>query len=113
MDAYSCPMATATKAARLTFAFKLREAIDAKGVSVRSLGRTLNPLSPETGRSNLMRWLRGAHRPSRTSRRAVAVALGLPADYFGDEDDEEADPAMALLELVRQIARQEAERLVR
>lgn len=111
MVARSCPMTTATKQQRLTFALKLRQAIDQKGVSVRSLGRTLNPLSPETGRSNLMRWLRGAHRPSRTSRRAVAVALGMPGDYF-DDDDEEADPALALYQIVRRIVREEAERLV-
>lgn len=88
--------ATSQAARRLNFALKLRQAIDQQNVSVRQLGRTLNPLSPETGRSNLMRWLRGAHRPSRTSRRAVAVALGLPADYF-DEDDEESDPVTDLM----------------
>lgn len=106
-------MATA-QAARKTFARRLRVAIDDRNVSIRSVARTLNPESPETARSNLMRWLRGAHRPSRTSRRAVAAALGLPADYFeSDDDDEESDPVADLITAIRVIMRDEARTLVR
>ena len=102
-------MASATQIRRLRFAVELRAAIDDKGVSVRALSRKLNPRSPETARSNLMRWLRGAHVPSRTSRRAVAVALGLPADYFGADDDEEEDPVADLVKAIRRIVRDEVQ----
>lgn len=85
----------AARAQRVTFAAKLREALDGKGVSVRGLARTINPLSPETARSNLMRWLRGSHEPSRISRRAVAEALGLPADFFEDTVDDGEPRALA------------------
>ena len=87
------PMATtATQARRLKFATQLRDAFDERNVSIRAAARRLNPDSPETARSNLSRWLRGSHMPSRTSRRQVAVALGFPPDHFEpDSDDEESD----------------------
>lgn len=69
-------------ARRARFASQLRSALDEADVSVRSLAKRLNPESPETARSNLMRWLRGAHMPSRRSRRRVALELGLEANHF-------------------------------
>lgn len=88
---------TLNHARRFRFAVQLREAIDDKGVSIRSLSRQLNPANPESARSNLSRWLRGSHMPSRTSRRTVATTLGLPADHFESDDDEESDPVADLL----------------
>lgn len=100
-------MASATQIRRLRFAVQLRDAIDESGTSIRGLSRKLNPQSPETARSNLSRWLRGAHVPSRASRRAVAAALGLPADHFGTDDDEEPDPMVDLLRSIRALVREE------
>lgn len=101
-------MATASQVRRLRFAFELRQALDDSGQSVRGLSRRLNPESPETARSNLSRWLRGAHVPSRASRRAVAAALGLPADHFGDDDPEEdLDVAELLTNAIRRMVRDE------
>jgi hypothetical protein len=82
---------TRTHAKRLTFALQLRQAIDGQDVSVRELARRLNPENPEAPRSGLHKWLKGKHVPSRSSRRTVAVALGLPADHFLDDDDTEED----------------------
>lgn len=86
---------------RATFAAQLRTAIDEHEISVRELAHRLNPDSPESARSHLHKWLRGAHVPSRTSRRAVARALDLPAEHFnGDEDDEEAAESVGSLDVI-------------
>lgn len=77
--------------AKLTFAVQLRQAIDTEDISVRELARRLNPENPEAPRSGLHKWLAGKHVPSRTSRRAVARALGLSPDHFLDDDDSEED----------------------
>lgn len=68
------------------FSKRLREQLDVQGVSIRELSRRLDPVSPETARSNIHGWLRGEHVPSRLSRRALARALELPPDFFeGDQ----------------------------
>lgn len=92
-------MGSASQVRRLRFAVKLREALDQQGQSVRGLSKRLNPENPETARSSLQKWLRGRHVPSRASRRSVAVALGLPPDHFGDEDEEE-DPVVVLMSAI-------------
>lgn len=95
---------------RLRFSTQLRQAIDEKGISIRSLSREVNPQSPETARSNISRWLRASHMPSRTSRRKLAVVLGLPADHFESDDDEESDVISVLFTAVRSIVRSEMKR---
>jgi transcriptional regulator with XRE-family HTH domain len=97
---------------RARFASQLRVAIDERNVSIRALARELNPTSPETARSNLSRWLRASHMPSRTSRRSVAVALGLSPDHFEPDDDEEADLAVVLRRAVAQEVQREVARLM-
>lgn len=80
------------EATRLTFAVQLRNAMDDNNVSIRELARRLNPENPEAIRSGIHKWLRGKHLPSRTSRRTVAAALGLPIRHFIDDDpDSEVD----------------------
>lgn len=99
---------THTRVKRMRFAIQLRAALDDQGISVRSLAKRINPQTPETARSNLMRWLRGSHMPSRTSRRAVAVALGLEPAHFetAANDDEDEDPVADLMEALRALVRQ-------
>lgn len=106
---------TVNQARRLRFATQLRNALDEDGSSIRALAKKLNPQAPETARSNLMRYLRAAHMPSRSSRREIALTLGLPADYFEGDDDEESDPVAALMtainHVVRRVVREEVRSL--
>jgi transcriptional regulator with XRE-family HTH domain len=74
---------------RKTFARQLREELSRQKLGIRTLARRMDPERPETARRSLYKWLGGEHLPSRASREAVAVALGLPEDHFSADDDEE------------------------
>lgn len=70
----------------------------------------MNGHDPEGMRRNISRWLTptdSAVTPSRASRAAVAVALGLDPNHFEDEDDEESELVLALVAAMRAVARQE------
>jgi transcriptional regulator with XRE-family HTH domain len=82
---------TASRARRLTFALRLRQAMDEQSISIRELSRRLSPDNPEGTRSLIHKWLKGKHVPSRTSRRAVAIAMGVSPDHFLEDDDSEED----------------------
>lgn len=99
---------------RTSFGQRLRRQLDSKGVSVRELARRIRPDDPETGRRNIARWLAPRDRavtPSRATINLVADALRIDSHELAD--DEEDDPAVALLNLVRQIAKQAALEAVR
>lgn len=83
-----------------------------QNVSVRELARRMQPGDPEGMRRSVARWLSptaNAVNPSPASRKAVAQALGLPEDVFGDEgdDSEETDPVAALMTAIRRVVRDE------
>lgn len=61
------------------------------GLSVRALGRLINPADPEHGRLTVQRHLRGVVMPSPTYRAAYRRALNLPEGAL-EPDDEEAEP---------------------
>jgi hypothetical protein len=77
----------------LSFSLKLGAELERQNVSIRELSRRLNPDDPGTARRNIHRWLSpvGHTKPSRASRRNVAVALGLDPDYFDAEDEGDCD----------------------
>lgn len=66
---------------------KLREALEASGLSVSELGRRLAGPSAtrsqvDNQRSQVHRWLRGGSGISDENAERLAGALGLPLDYF-------------------------------
>lgn len=100
---------------RTSFGRKLRRSLDRQGVSVRELARRIRPDDPETGRRNIARWLAPVDRavtPSRATINAVADVLGVDPAELAD-DDEESDPAVTLVNLVKQIAANAAREAVR
>lgn len=66
------------------------------------------------GRSNrghLIKIEKGKHLPGPELRRLIADATNVPRELLEDEDDdEEADPVVALLNIVRQLIREETSR---
>lgn len=82
---------------RTNFGNKLRSELDRQGISIRELGRRIDPSRPEIARRNLSRWIAGT-RPTKSSRVLVAHALGVDPSHF-DEDEDEEDDEMA--DLVR------------
>jgi transcriptional regulator with XRE-family HTH domain len=100
----------ATIPPRTNFGQKLRAELDRQQISVRKLGRTLDPQRPEVARRNLARWIGGYNQPSRLNRIAVAEALGVPAEAFLEDDDEEADPLVDLVRALRRVVREEMAR---
>jgi hypothetical protein len=64
-----------------TVAAKLEAAIKERGVSVRALGRAIDPDDPERGRRNVYRWLKGTP-PEDHNAAALAKALRKPAGHF-------------------------------
>lgn len=95
---------------RSRFGSKLRLELDNRGMSLRAFARKVNPDQPEVARRNLARWIGGYNQPSRLNRIAVARAFGMPDDSFLDEDDEEADPLVALMAALRRVVRDEMAR---
>lgn len=71
------------------FAQALRRELDARGFTVRGFGKRVDPADPDRGRRRVQRHLSGKHLPSKPSRTAYAVALGIAADAF--EPDAEAE----------------------
>lgn len=72
---------------------RIRAARDAAGLTQAQLASRVY-VSPLT----LSRWERGANTPHATTRRQLAVALGLPEDYFEDGDDEQAAQLRAAID---------------
>jgi transcriptional regulator with XRE-family HTH domain len=70
----------------MDFAQYLRAAIQEEGVTIYALARTLDPANPDRAERNLYRWLSGQTNPSIISRRALALALGRPPDFFNRID---------------------------
>lgn len=90
-------------------ALSLRREIERAGYSVRGFGKAVDPDDPERGRRRLQRHLSGRFLPSRASRIAYAIALGLPEEFFLDADDEEdvqAPLARAIQRAVRDALRE-------
>lgn len=92
---------------RTAFGQKLRAELDAQRLSIRKLARTMAPEHPEPMRRNIARWIGGYNQPSRIHRIAIAEALGVPAERFLDDDDEEADPLVDLMRVLRRVVREE------
>jgi transcriptional regulator with XRE-family HTH domain len=100
---------SATLPSRSRFGEKLRRELDQRGMSIRKLARTMNPIHPEQSRRNLARWIGGYNQPSRIQLVALCEALGVPLETF-DDDDEEADPVVALMAAIRRVVRDEMAR---
>lgn len=100
-------MSDTTVPRRTKFGTHLRSELDKRKMSIRGLARTIDPQNPEVARRNLARWIGGYNNPSRLNRIAVAEALGLPADTFLPDDDEEEDPLVALMGALRRVVREE------
>ena len=88
-------MATVEKQTR--FISRVRAEMQNQGLSVRGLARRMDPQNIDRARRNLHRWLDEGIRPGRTSRREVAVALGIEQAALEGDDDEESDPVAALM----------------
>ena len=86
-----------------TFGRRLRADLEAQKVSVRELGRRLNPNEPQVGRRAVHKYLADKHVPRRSTRARLAVALGFEPGRYDDEDDEEEDLLLELLSTVRNI----------
>ena len=104
------PDVSATLPSRSRFGEKLRRELDQRGMSIRKLARTMNPNTPEQARRNLARWIGGYNQPSRIQLVALCEALGVPLETFADDDDEEADPVVALMAAIRRVVRDELAR---
>lgn len=68
---------------------RLRVALDETGTSIYRLARLINSESPESERSNLQRYLRGAVLPGATKRYEIAHALTRPELLHAPGDEEE------------------------
>lgn len=70
-------------------------------VSIRALARRWRPETLEPARRSLHRYLDAKHLPSATIREELAEALGLDAERFlGDEDEEDDVVAELISEFV-------------
>jgi transcriptional regulator with XRE-family HTH domain len=98
---------------RTKFGDKVRAELDRQRISIRKLARDIDPARPEVARRNLARWIGGYNSPSRLSRIAVAEALGIPAEALLEDDDEEADPLVALMSAIRRVVRDEHRAITR
>lgn len=93
---------------RTRFATRVRSEMDAQGLSVRALARRIDPANLDRARRNLHRWLDEGMQPTRTSRVAVARALGVDvSELEEDDDDEEGDIQAVLTAWVTTIVRAE------
>lgn len=92
---------------RTKFGDQLRRELDSQRMSIRQLAKRLDAQRPEVARRNLARWIGGYNQPSRLNRIAVAEALGVPAEAFLEDDDEEEDPLVALMTALRRVVREE------
>lgn len=79
---------------RSPFGEKLRAELARQGISIRELGRRMDPAKPDIARRNLSRWIAGT-KPTKGSRVLVAHALEVDPSHFDEDDDEEADQEMA------------------
>ncbi len=100
-------MADTTFPRRTKFGERVRGELDRQKLSVRKLARTLDPERPDVAKRNLARWIGGYNSPSRISRIAVAEALGMHPEALLEDDDEEADPLVALMNALRRVVRDE------
>lgn len=94
---------------RTVFGTRLRQELDQQRMSIRTLAKRLDASRPEVARRNLARWIGGYNSPSRLNRIAVAHALGVPPEAFLEDDDEEEDPLLALMRVLRRVVREELE----
>ena len=67
-----------------SFKTRLRQVMQAQGMSVYRLARLLHPDNPEGAERNIRRWLspHSTHMPSLASRLALARALGVDESFF-------------------------------
>lgn len=84
------------------YAISLRKVLEAKGVSVRALGKLTDPDDPERGRRRVQRHLSGRFMPSEASQRTYEEALDAPELAPLTEDDEEESLTWDLTRAIRQ-----------
>lgn len=94
--------------ARVQFGDKLREELGRQKISQRELARRLSGgrdgKALDVQRRAIRRHLLNQHRPTSATRTTYALALGLPADHFENDDDEEADElAVLIVELLARL----------
>jgi transcriptional regulator with XRE-family HTH domain len=78
---------------RTAFGQRLAAELERQNVSARELARRMNPADPVLQRRSIARWLApvgSAVNPSPLSRANAAAALGLDAEAFSEDDEEEA-----------------------
>lgn len=92
--------------AESSFVARVRAEMGRQNLSIRGLARKIDPANVDRARRNIHRWLDEGIVPHRSSRREVAVALGLD-EHSLDDDDEEADLAVVLLKSLRALVREE------
>lgn len=98
--------------AAVRYGLRLRAALEETGTSIYRLSRQINPQAPESARSNIQRYLRGAVLPSIEKRFELATALGRDdlKSATSSDDDEEADPVALMTALFDRAAELAVER---
>lgn len=85
----------------MSYGKRLAAHLEQNQISVRGLGAKLAPERPETGRRLIQRIIAG-DKPREHTKARIAEALGVPADAFdGDPEDEEADLLQTLEQMLR------------
>lgn len=96
----------------LEYGKRLRVALDETGTSIYRLARVINPQSPESARSNIQRYLRGAVLPGSENRHELAHALKRPELLHAPDDEEDRDPVTDLMNALRVMVDEAVERRV-
>lgn len=80
---------------------RLRKALDETGTSIYRLARIVNPLAPESARSNIQRYLAGKVLPGTENRSELAAALDRPELMYAPDDEEDRDPVATLMDALQ------------
>jgi transcriptional regulator with XRE-family HTH domain len=97
--------------AAVRYGLRLRAVLAETNTTIYRLSRKINPQAPESARSSIQRYLRGAVLPSLDKRNELADALGRDElRSVPDPDDEEEDPVAALMQSLRRVVQAEMAR---
>ena len=95
-------MTTRAAAKRLPLGQRIRWARERKGISQERFAEIVG-----TTRRHMIRLEKGQHRPGVQLVERIAEATDQPVSLFDETDDEEADPAVALLNVIKAMVRAE------
>lgn len=101
-------MSATYKQASARIGSKIRTARESAGLTQQRLADSIR-----TSRRNVLRWEGGYNMPRAEHIAAIADATGQSTDYFlnGDDEDEESDLYASLANVMREVARHEAEKV--